>query len=216
MRILIGLVSIVLIHLAFAGNLGCVNNPDLQASRSKELQTLLEADQKDRESDWSQLTPEELQQIEENDLNRRKRVGEIFGEGCISTSKDYFAAYLIYQHGDIPDHYYQAFLFALRAAEHHHQEGGQSTANALDRYLISIGHRQLFGTQYFSESLGGCFCIEPVEASFPDTIRLSHAHQSLQERYDKLALINEGKQCSNQDCEHDLKPSPKGTVPGFW
>ena len=52
----------------------------------------------------------------EHDLIRRKRVGEIFGEGCFKTAKDYSAASLIFQHGDTPDHYYQA-LWANRAVE---------------------------------------------------------------------------------------------------
>lgn len=216
MRCLMFLVAIVLVmNNVFAKALTCVNNPELQLLRSQELQTLVEADQQDREKDWSELSPEEREQINDNDLNRRKRVGEIFGEGCITTNKDYLAAFLIYQHGDIPDHYYQAFIFALRAAKLHGKEGSQSTAASIDRYLINIGHKQLFGSQITSYD-GGCFCMEPVEASFPDTIRLSHTNLSLQDRFEWLASFNEGKQCSNQECEKELKPSPRGTVPGFW
>lgn len=121
--------------LSFAGTNDCINNPDFQTRRSHELQTLLIEDQKDREKDWSELTPEEIEVITANDLNRRKRVGEIFGEGCITTDKDCLASFMIFQHGEIPDHYYQAFLFALRAGELKNKEGFSSAATAIDIYF---------------------------------------------------------------------------------
>lgn len=217
MRILEPIIGVFLVmNMAWSSQLGCVNDDALHTLRSNELQTLVAADQQDRESDWGALSLQEIEQIKENDLNRRKRVGEIFGEGCITTDKDYLAAFLIYQHGDIPDHYFQAFIFAHRAAELQQKTGSPSAAAAIDRYLISIGHKQLYGTQYFSDSLAGCLCMESIEESFPDTLRRSHTHHTLQEYYDVLAMLNQGKQCFNQDCEKQLKPSPQGIVPGLW
>lgn len=89
--------------------LPCLEQPTLQAERSIELKSMLDADQQEREALQS-LSQEEQLTLIKNDLTRRKRVGEIFGEGCIKTPADYTAAAMIYQHGDTSDHYYQAYL----------------------------------------------------------------------------------------------------------
>jgi hypothetical protein len=39
-----------------------------------------------------------MQEMVKNDVLRRKRVGEIFGEGCFSKAQDFAAAALVYQH----------------------------------------------------------------------------------------------------------------------
>ncbi|KTD17759.1 hypothetical protein [Legionella jordanis] len=78
-------------------------------------------------------------QIRKNDLERRKRIGEIFGEGCINNGEDYAAASLIYQHGDVSDHYYQAFHWALLAKEKGVSKAKYLVALTLDHYLVSIG-----------------------------------------------------------------------------
>lgn len=51
--------------------------------RSKELSTIVKADQDDRQ-DWQEKSPEEMAAVVKRDLARRKRIGEIFGEGCFS------------------------------------------------------------------------------------------------------------------------------------
>ena len=135
----------------------------------------------------------------------------------VKTADDYAAASLIYQHGDTPDHYFQAFIWAMRAVELGQDGQKGLVAVTIDRYLVSIGKKQLFGSQAFaSEETLGCACLEPVEMSFPETVRKEYSHMSLQDRYDWLASINTGKNCSNEMCSTVLQPSPQGTVPGFW
>jgi hypothetical protein len=194
----------------------CRMKPELQEIRSKELITLLEADQADREGGWDNISNERWIQILEKDLSRRKRVGEILAEGCFKTPDDYKAASMIYQHGDVPDHYFQAFIWAKRAVELDEKRPKNLVALTIDRYLVSIGKKQLFGSQFFAPQLGACYCLEPVEDSFPDSIRKEYTDVTLQDRLDWLPLINEGKDCPNTQCLMELQPSPKGTVPGFW
>ena len=52
----------------------CLSNEAVQKERSKELQQLVLADQKEREA-WFNKAPDEMQLMRHNDLNRRKRVG---------------------------------------------------------------------------------------------------------------------------------------------
>ncbi len=84
--------------------------------RSKELTAIVQADQDDRKN-WERKTEGEMIEIAKRDVVRRKRVGEIFGEGCFSKSSDYYAAALVYQHGDTPDHFFQTFVWSKRAVE---------------------------------------------------------------------------------------------------
>lgn len=193
----------------------CADHPEIQEERSQELQRLKEADQREREG-FEQFSEAQWQQLWENDLIRRKRVGEILAEGCFHVAKDYMAASLIYQHGDVPDHYYQAFIWANRAVELGDEDAKHFVALTIDRYLVSIGKKQLFGSQAYVDHIGGCFCLQPIEKSFTDTIRKDYLFPSLQEMYQWLASVNEGKDCLNNECETSLKPTPHGSVPGFW
>jgi hypothetical protein len=221
--------TIVLIWLTFANSsvfsenrvsdptyLSCLKQPEKQKSRSKELEDMVLADQKER-VDFENLSEEERLDLVENDLIRRKRVGEILGEGCFKTAQDYAGASLIYQHGDVPDHYFQAFIWAMRAVELGDEKQTQLVALTIDRYLVSIGKKQLFGSQlYASEATQWCFCMEPTEDSFPDSRRKEYTGYSLQDRYDWLVSMNIGKSCSNSECTTPLQPSPKESIPGFW
>lgn len=193
----------------------CVEHPEIQEERSQELQRLIKADQAEREG-WDQFSVEEAQALKENDLIRRKRVGEIFGEGCFHSVKDYLAASLIYQHGEVSDHYYQAFVWANRAFELGDLTAQYLVALTIDRYLVSIGKKQLFGSQTYAEHLGGCYCMQPIEESFTDELRKNYHFPTREEQYQWLVSYNGGKDCSNSDCENSLKPTPKGSVPGFW
>jgi hypothetical protein len=71
-----------------ADNLSCANNPKMQQARFKELLTLVKADQDDRkDSSFKNMTLDKILQISRNDLQRRKRVGEIFAEGCLKNPR---------------------------------------------------------------------------------------------------------------------------------
>lgn len=202
----------------------CQPNPKLQQARSSELQRIVNADQKEREitlKDQSALLKSnELRcKLIARDLARRKRVAEIFAEGYIKSAKDYLAAALVYQHGDVPDHYYQAYIWAKKAAELGDKSGQGLAALAIDRYLINTGRKQLFGSQAFmkvTEKKKTCFCIQDVEASFPDTLRKEYLGLTLKEQRDFYMKQFAGQEYCSGTCGNVLKPTPKGTVPGLW
>ncbi|MCE3237035.1 MAG: Uncharacterized protein K0R24_16 [Gammaproteobacteria bacterium] len=196
----------------------CLNNPTIQHERSDELKRLLEADQKERE-EMSPVNPKEFIPIAKNDLLRRKRVGEILGEGCFKTPRDYLSAALIYQHGNVPDHYMQAFIWAKKALDLGDPNAKSLMAVALDRYLVSVGKKQLYGTQAFllSDSPALCYCLQQVELSFPDYRRKKECGRSLKESFEWLASLNANNtNCPNTYCNRDLTEVPKGSIIGFW
>jgi hypothetical protein len=192
----------------------CIDEPELQLKRSNELNELAKEDQKAREN-WQHMTENEIMEMEHTDLIRRKRVGEIFGEGCFKMPADYMSAALIYQHGDTPDHYYQAYIWSKRASELGDEYGKHFSALAIDRYLISIGKKQLFGSQYQKQPPNHCFCMQPVEQSFPDDFRKEYSGRSIEDNYKLMISINEAG-CPSIECQTSLKPTLKGSVIGLW
>ena len=195
----------------------CLEKPAIQKARSKELQVLAIEDQLDREG-YATMSKFELSRMAVNDRIRRKRVGEIYGEGCFKSAKDFDAAALIFQHGDSPEHFYQSFLWSLRSVQLGDKRNTDGVAVAIDRYLVNTGHKQLFGTQAKAiPGKKGCFCMQQSETSVPDKMILKYAAMSKEARakeYEKL--FNQDKSCVMKECDEQLKASPRGTVPGFW
>ena len=190
----------------------CPDDPERQALRSQELRTLVKEDQDDRTAsiDWVRVLP--------RDEARRKRIGEIFGEGCFKTAEDYAAAALVYQHGNIPDHFFQTYIWAKRAVELGDPSQKRLMAMGIDRYLVNIGHKQLFATQASKPSMNDCWCLEEVEKSFPEKKRVELAQKSLAEMLQWVDSLNKDQPTCKPAtfCAKRFKDSPQGTVPGFW
>ncbi len=69
----------------------CFKNPACVESGSKELQVLVKADQEVRFAviqNGYKITENEMKEFTHQDTVRRKRVAEIFAEGCFSKSQD--------------------------------------------------------------------------------------------------------------------------------
>jgi hypothetical protein len=193
---------------------GCQENPTLQAQRSAELLRLAEEDQADRAGPYETL---DFTRINPRDLQRRTRVAAIFAEGCFAQASDYASAAIIYQHGTVADHYYQTFIWAGKAVKLGDVSQRWLMAAALDRYLVAIGQKQLFGTQ-LSKNDGGAWCVQPVEPSFPEATRVEYVRFSVKQQIANTlrAIGINGYPDQVVDCTPALKPTLRGTVPGFW
>lgn len=196
----------------------CVDDTKRQEARSAELQMIVESDQADRK-DFFNKTSEELLELAKRDVEKRKRVGEIFGEGCFKAAADFSAAALVYQHGDRSDHYMQTYIWAKRAIELGDDTQKSLMAFGIDRYLVNTGHKQLFGSQAVTVDKANplsCWCLQEVEKSFPDSLRVKYTNRALQDNYQWLKTLNLGKSCANTECKENLAPTPRGSVLGFW
>lgn len=193
----------------------CHFNQETQQARSKELAELAATDQSDR-ANYGMLSDDEIKRVMLSDLKQRMRVGELFGDGCMVSSADYMNGAIIYQHGTQPDHFFQAFTWAKRAGELGDAEGKYWAAMAIDRYLVSLGKKQLFGSQFAKKNMADpCICMEPVEPTFPQEMRKEYTSMTLEERYTKMDVYN-AKNCPHVECDHNLEPTPKGSIVGFW
>lgn len=205
---------------AVARDLGMpCSDPKIQSKRSMELQRIRAEDQDDRvwQVKGEQPTEKMLLKMGKNDLKHRIRVGEIFGEGCLKSAADYEAAFLVYQHGNTPDQYFQAFLWARQAQSLGQPNMKGEIAMAVDRYLVSTGHKQLFGTQA-SKSSDDCWCIQPIEETFPESMREEYrgGPNAAYTGLPYLKILNANSKCPAAYCEPPLLASPRGTVVGFW
>ena len=108
-----------------------------------ELAAIFQADQAARQGQMAR-------DVGERDAERRRRVEGIIAAGQMRTAADHFHAAMVFQHGGSPDDYMRAHELAKRAAEldPSHRSAKWLSAAAMDRYLLSVGRPQVYGTQF--------------------------------------------------------------------
>lgn len=203
------------IFLILVGNqafANCSNDSEKQENRSKELQSIKVEDQKDR------IPPINWDEVSSRDELRRKRVAEIFAEGCFSSTEDYLAAALVFQHGNVADHFFQTFLWAKRAFDLGEKKASHLMALGIDRYLVNLGKKQLFGSQAFKPGPHDCWCLDQVEPTFSEDMRRKYFSKTIEDQISWIQALNkDNSKCENTKfCNRDLSDTPNGTVPGFW
>lgn len=199
----------------------CQQDPSRLEQRSKELQGIVKADQDERQNPehlWDQILadPSLASELQSRDTLRRMRVAKIFAEGCFSKAEDYAAAALVFQHGDVPEHYFQAFIWAKRGVELGHAQSKHLVALTIDRYLVNTKRKQLFGSQAVKPQGEDCWCLYPVEAAFTDALRVTYTGKTIQAQRDWLLGLNRGKICPRVECDMVFASPRAGDAPGIW
>lgn len=133
-------------------------------STSPTLRSLFVEDQRDRgvalaDDGVSLLSKEQAKALPDHDWGtigkrdeqRRATVKEMLAKGDAKTGEDFYDAAFIFQHGQNPDDYLLAHVLATEAIALGYTKAAWISAATLDRYLQSIGQKQVFGTQYLSE-----------------------------------------------------------------
>ena len=124
---------------------GIVPGLDVDQKTAERMQALFNADQAAR------LTPGLLndpQTLEAEDAQRRVEVLAYLEQGLVSSPRDLVYAAFIFQHGNCPDHYLLANRLAQLAMDAGYYKARWIYAATLDRYLMSTGQPQKYGTQY--------------------------------------------------------------------
>ena len=181
--------------------------------RSAELKSLVDADQADR-VDFDRMSIKDMMKVTVRDDKRRKRVAEIFAEGCFQTAADYAAAALVFQHGNSPDHFLLTSVWAARAAALGDSSAQWLVSRGIDRYLMSTGSKQLYATQFYGDD-NGCHCLWPVEETASDQDRAKLGAKNLAEQLKSIETMGGGKSCGvPKMCGIAAAPVPKGSIPG--
>lgn len=108
-----------------------------------EMKQIYDADQADRAGgltkiDWNVVDP--------RDIERRQKTRALLAAGRLHTGDDFLEAAFVFQHGR-DDDFLLAHTLAVVATKKGAPGGSWIAAATLDRYLQSIGHKQIYGTQ---------------------------------------------------------------------
>lgn len=110
------------------------------------IEELHGADQKDREKVYS--STKDVEALKVRDLERRKEVLELIARGEVNTQNDLYRAAVIFLHGAEPKDFLTAHRLAVIASIQGHRNARWLAAASLDRFLMSIGLPQTYGTQF--------------------------------------------------------------------
>jgi hypothetical protein len=132
-----------------------------------EIAAIFAADQADRQQlatiDWTVVGP--------RDAARRARVRQMLDDGLLRAADDYYFAAMVYQHGEAPEDYLLAHVFAMVAQAAGRPDAAWIAAATLDRFLRNVDRAQIFGTQY-SVGPGGVLTQGNFDSELiPDSLR---------------------------------------------
>ena len=132
-----------------------------QSQDIPELRKIFLDDQRDRGNDplpefdaqgkelpkkiWPVLADEA---ISRHDDERRARVHELLHADKIQTGQDFWFAAMVFQHGQNPEDYLLAHVLASTAVAKGNRNGLWLAVASLDRYLLSVRKKQIYGTQF--------------------------------------------------------------------
>jgi hypothetical protein len=153
-----------------------------------ELARISQEDQDDRKPgvhgiDWAKVKP--------RDDARLARIRQLYASGALRTGADWFHAALILQHSSEADDYLLAHEMSVAAVAQGHKEARWLVAASEDRFLMKIGRKQRFGTQYEPADEPGKYRLAPTEPQVTDELRAVLGTPSLAEakatasRFDK-------------------------------
>ncbi len=156
-------------------------------SDNAELTRMFQEDQGDRKPglhgiDWSVVKP--------RDDARLKRTRELYASGTVRTGADWLHAALILQHSSEPDDYLLAHEMCVAALALGEKRAKWLVAATEDRFLMAIGRKQRFGTQY-EAAAPGQFRLAPTDPQVTDELRAAVGAPPLSEakakegRFDK-------------------------------
>ncbi|MBE9099881.1 hypothetical protein [Vacuolonema iberomarrocanum] len=136
---------------------------------NEELWQLFQADQREHSPTDDQVV--DLSTVSAKDIARLNRVKQLYREGKIRTGADYFYAALILQHSnDSVEDYLLAHDFCLVSIVKGYKRARWLAAATEDRFLVSLGRPQRFGTQYRVDDEGGWKLYE-VDPAATDSLR---------------------------------------------
>lgn len=110
------------------------------------LQELYQEDQKDRDRVYD--TQASVQELLKRDAHRRGLVSEMMAGGQVNTANDLYHAGVIFLHGSQPKDFLTAHRVATMAAVMGQKLARWLSAASLDRFLMSAGMPQVYGTQF--------------------------------------------------------------------
>jgi hypothetical protein len=110
---------------------------------SPQMLQVFKEDQADRNGatvDWSVVGP--------RDEQRRATTRKLLADGALHTAEDFRAAAFVFQHGGEAGDYLLAHSLAMVAVGKGDRTALWIASATLDRYLQTVGQKQIYGTQF--------------------------------------------------------------------
>lgn len=151
------------------------------------LVLFFEALQKERlQGNWEDTNF--LKNIGSKEKQARKEILQMLKKGEIKTSDDFYRAAILFQHGT--DFKSYALAIALAATSSHLGEswGRSLYAMALDRFLLSVGQKQHFGTNL--EKIKGVWQLSPYNKKTSDYERQSYLVEPMKRILQEIKKLN--------------------------
>lgn len=168
-----------------AGSPATIAESVAPATSNPEMARIFDADQSDRNA-----RDPDPRAILAADAQRRERTRALLNAGKLSTAEDYRDAAFIFQHGTQASDYLFAHTLAMVAAEKGDQTSLWIAAATLDRYLVAIKQKQIFGTQY-NRTASGLWTQEPYDRQMVgDPMRTQLGLKTRPEQELKLKSLN--------------------------
>jgi len=115
---------------------------------------MLKQDQEERDPGKGNWDEKFWKKLNERDRKRRAKVKKIISEGSLTEGIDFYGAAMIFQHGETTSDYKMARDLAKQAMEMGLDKAKWLYAATTDRYLVSKGKKQKFGTQFQENNSG--------------------------------------------------------------
>jgi hypothetical protein len=170
---------LTLFFTTFGALQGCTvdRNIKIKSQQNSEVKELFDADQKDRAADVTKMTEAQgkkwAEEVGPRDAERRKRVHTLLEQSALQTGEDFERAAFIFQHGFSSDDFLLAHIVGMVAVSKGDAKARWIAAASLDRYLLSLQQRQVFGSQVNnSNHQPGHWTLEPFNKNLvPDSVR---------------------------------------------
>jgi hypothetical protein len=111
-----------------------------------QLEEIYGNDQSDRQKVYD--SPAAVNELKQRDAMRKAMTLDMMSKGEVNTVLDLYRAAVILLHGSEPKDYLTAHRLAVLSAVNGHRPARWLAASSLDRYLMSTGQPQVYGTQF--------------------------------------------------------------------
>ncbi len=155
---------------------------------NEELVEIYNADQADR-----QTQPIDRGIVSKRDSLREVRIYELLDSNKVRTSLDFHNAAMIFQHGRDSVAYGMAVKLMRKSIELDSTANKWLLAAAIDRYLLSKGEPQIYGTQYWKMKDQSWELGEIDTTKITDAERIEFGVETLAQQREKVKRMNKKK-----------------------
>lgn len=155
---------------------------------NEELVKIYKEDQADR-----QTQPIDWTVVSKRDSLREVRIYELLDSNKVRTSLDYHNAAMIFQHGGDSIAYGMAVKLMRKSIELDSTANKWLLAAAIDRYLLSKGEPQIYGTQYWKMKDQPWELREIDTTKITDAERIEYGVETLAQQREKVKRMNKKK-----------------------